>query len=415
MMEILKGVRVLDLSHVVAGPLASYYLAQLGAEVIKIEPPGGEVMRAASRTPGVGDQFATLNAGKRSLAVDIRTPEGAAIVRDLAKNATVFLENFRPGVMARHGLDEAAIRAVNPDIVYCSISGFGQEGAWAGRPAYDQIVQAVTGMMMMGGNEGDPPVKVGFPVIDVAVGLLGALSVVSALYARLTQGRGLRIDASMVSAAMALMHTYAAGSMTAREPHTRTGNRGFTGSPGSDVFRCADGWISVAANTPAQFRSLTAVLGIEDLCADGRILDLEAFNAASAGFVRPLDFAAARRRLEDAFLRHSAADIEARLLERSVPTGRVRTLNEFIDAASPDNLVLSGSSFDQDGHPMRTPGLGFRITGGGDTTSAGAPRLGESGAALLRELGRSEAEIERLVASGVVRCPEETISATATA
>ena len=404
MMEILKGVRVLDLSHVVAGPLASYYLAQLGAEVIKIEPPaGGEVMRAARQTPGVGDQFATLNAGKRSLAVDIRTPEGAAIVRDLARNATVFLENFRPGVMARRGLDEAAIRAVNPDIVYCSISGFGQEGTWADRPAYDQIVQALTGMMMMGGNEGDAPIKVGFPVIDVAVGVLGALAVVSALYARVTQGRALRIDASMVSAAMALMHTYPAGSMTAREHHTRTGNRGFTGSPGSDVFRCADGWISVAANTPAQFRGLTAVLGIEDLCADDRILDVAAFNAPHASFVRPRDFDAARRRLEAAFLRHPVDVIETGLLARDVPAGKVRKLNEFIDAATPDNLTLSAASFDQDGHPMRTPGLGFRILGAADTPTAGAPPLGESGAALLRELGRSEAEIAGLVARGVIR------------
>ena len=151
----LEGVRVIDMSHVIAGPLASFYLAQLGAEVIKVEPPaGGEVMRA-SKDASEGDTpagFVALNAGKRSLAQDIRTPQGAQVIRALAETADVFIENFRPGVVAKYGLDYPSIQAVKPDIVYCSISGYGQQGDWAGRGAYDHVVQALTGMMMMSGR-----------------------------------------------------------------------------------------------------------------------------------------------------------------------------------------------------------------------------------------------------------------------
>ncbi|MES2909928.1 MAG: CoA transferase, partial [Pseudomonadota bacterium] len=148
----LEGVRVIDMSHVIAGPLTSFYLAQMGAEVIKIEPPnGGEVMRA-SKSVAEGDTptgFVACNAGKRSLAMDIRTPQGAELVRSLALTADVFIENFRPGVVAKYGLDYESIKAIRPDIVYCSISGYGQEGDWSGRGAYDHVVQALTGMMMM--------------------------------------------------------------------------------------------------------------------------------------------------------------------------------------------------------------------------------------------------------------------------
>ena len=151
----LVAIRVLDLSHVIAGPLASFYLAQMGAEVIKIEPPrGGEVMRA-SKSANEGDTpagFVALNAGKRSLALDIRTTAGAELVRSLVLGADVFIENFRPGVVAKYGLDYASIKAIKPDIVYCSISGYGQEGEWSGRGAYDHVVQALTGMMMMSGE-----------------------------------------------------------------------------------------------------------------------------------------------------------------------------------------------------------------------------------------------------------------------
>jgi crotonobetainyl-CoA:carnitine CoA-transferase CaiB-like acyl-CoA transferase len=389
----LEGVRVVDMSHVIAGPLASLYLAQLGAEVIKIEPPAGEVMRA-SRRPGEEHSdtpagFAALNLGKRSFVADIRTPEGAQQVRALARTADVFIENFRPGVVAKYGLDHAAIEAVKPDIVYCSISGFGQNGEWSRRGAYDHVVQALTGMMMMSGDsEEAPPLKVGFPVIDVAVGMLGALSIVAALHRRAREGRGQYIDASMVQASLMLMYPNASSFLTQRVEPRRVGNRGYTGSPTADTYRCADGWLATPANTPAQFRKLTAVLGLEALCEDGEALDLEAFNAPGGGFVVARRLDQLQQRFREAFASRSAADMEARLNAVGVPAARVRRLGEFLDEVQEGGAIdLPLARHAQGDATVRTPGLGFRYRDDGLCDGAGAPALGEHNAALMEALG----------------------------
>ncbi|GAA4347371.1 CaiB/BaiF CoA-transferase family protein [Variovorax defluvii] len=388
----LEGVRVIDMSHVIAGPLTSLYLAQLGAEVIKIEPPAGEVMRA-SRGPGEaqGDTpagFAALNAGKRSFVADIRRPEGAAQVRALARTADVFIENFRPGVVAKYGLDHAAIEAVKPDIVYCSISGYGQSGEWARRGAYDHVVQALTGMMMMSGDsEEAPPLKVGFPVIDVAAGMLGALSIVAALHRRAREGKGQHIDASMVQASLMLMYPHASSFLTQRVEPRRVGNRGYTGSPTADTYRCADGWLATAANTPAQFRKLCAVLGLEALCEDGEALDLEAFNAPGGGFVVARRLAYLQQCFRDAFATRSAADMEARLNAVGVPAARVRRLGEFLDEVQAGGAIdLPLASFAQGAATVRTPGLGFRYREDGASGGIGAPGLGQHTEALMAQL-----------------------------
>lgn len=384
----LEGVRVIDMSHVIAGPLASFYLAQLGAEVIKVEPPAGDVMRAAKGhgEAGTPDGFVALNAGKRSLAVDIRTPGGAQAIRSLARTADVFIENFRPGVVARYGLDYEAIKAVKPDVVYCSISGYGQQGEWSSRGAYDHVIQALTGMMMMSGEkEGDPPVKVGFPVIDVAVGMLAALAVTAALRQRDCDGAGQYIDASMVQASLMLMYPNASTFLSSGVEPQRVGNRGYTGSPTADTYRCADGWLATAANTPAQFRKLTAVLGLESLCDDGRALDLAEFNAAS-GFVVARDLDYLREQFRQAFADRSAVEMEARLNQAGVPAARVRRLGEFLrEVEGGEQLPLPGFQFEQNGRTVRTPGLGFRYAREEPAARRGAQALGQSNEALLAE------------------------------
>jgi len=374
----LEGVRVIDMSHVIAGPLASFYLAQLGAEVIKVEPPaGGEVMRA-SKDPGEGDTpagFVALNAGKRSLAQDIRTAQGADVIRALAETADVFIENFRPGVVAKYGLDYASIQVIKPDIVYCSISGYGQQGDWSGRGAYDQ-----------------PPVKVGFPVIDVAVGMLGALSVVAALHRRAREGSCQYIDASMVQASLMLMYPNASTFLTSGVEPQRVGNRGYTGSPTADTYRCTDGWLATAANTPAQFRNLTAVLGLDELCSDGRALDLESFNSPGGGFVIAKDLEYLRERFRSAFASRNAAEMETRLNAVGVPAARVRKLGEFLrEVDGGGHLTLPDFRFTQNGRQVRTPGLGFLYAQEGGPGAAGAERLGQSTQALLAELGQASA------------------------
>ena len=407
MAKALDGVRVVDLSHVVAGPLASFFLAQMGAEVIKIErPEGGDVMRSAGERSDAGTPagFVALNAGKRSLAVDIRTPEGAQIVRDLARTADVFIENFRPGVVAKYGLDHDSIRAVRPDIVYCSISGYGQAGPWSRRGAYDHVVQALTGMMMMSGEHEDgPPLKVGFPVIGVAAGVLAALSFVGAVHRRFREGKGQHIDASMVQASMMLMYTNSSAFTTSGATPKRVGNRGYFGSPAADTYRCLDGWLSIAANTPAQFRKLCAVLGIEALCSDERALDLTAFNSPGGGFVVAKDPEYVRERLRDQFSGRSASEMEALLDAAGVPAARVRRLGEFLKEAAAGQVPLPDFRFEQEGATVRTTGVGFDYDVDGGPSLTGAQALGASTREVLGELGIAPERIDRLVQSGVVR------------
>ncbi len=403
----LSGVRVLDLSHVIAGPLASFYLAQMGAEVIKIEPPAsGEVMRSVKSAQG-GDTptgFVACNAGKHSVALDIRTPEGAALVRSLAASADVFIENFRPGVVAKYGLDYAAIKTVKPDIVYCSISGFGQQGDWRHRGAYDHVVQALTGMMMMSGEgQAAPPLKVGFPVIDVAVGMLGALSIVSSLHRRSRDGEGQYIDSSMVQASLMLMYPNASAFLSDGVEAPRTGNRGYTGSPAADTYACSDGWLAVAANTPAQFRKLTAVLGIESLCDDARALDLEAFNSPG-GFVVPRDTPYVTALLRSAFESRSAFELEDQLSAAGVPAARVRRLGEFLREAEETGCVdLPDFRFQQGQHTVRTHGLGFAFAHEGESSSHGAETLGQSTAVVLKRAGVTDEAMAALQDAGVIR------------
>lgn len=408
MLKPLEGVRVIDISHVIAGPLASFYLAQLGAEVIKIESPyGGDVMRASKTDDEFGDTpdgFVALNAGKRSFAVDFRQKEGAELVRSLAATADVFIENFRPGVVARYGLDHACIDKIKPDIVYCSISGFGQQGKWSGRGAYDHVVQALTGMMMMQGSDAEaPPLKVGFPVIDVAVGLMSALAIVAAVHGRSRDGKGQYIDASMVEASLMLMYPHASSFLTSRKEPQRVGNRGYTGSPTADTYRCRDGWLALAANTPAQFRKLTELLELQAVCEDAQALDLEAFNASGGGFVVAKDLAYLQSRFMAAFAERSAADMEKRLNAVGVPCARVRRLGEFLDEMEQgDDLDLPARCYSKNGRTVRTPGLGFRYRGEGTSLRAPAPALGADTRALLDQLGMSSERISELVRARVI-------------
>jgi len=407
MLKPLEGVRVVDISHVIAGPLASFYLAQLGAEVIKIEAPhGGDVMRASKvdRVGDMPDEFVALNAGKRSLAVDFRQPEGAELICSLAGTAGVFIENFRPGVVARYGLDYTQIELIKPDIVYCSISGFGQQGTWSKRGAYDHVVQALTGMMMMQGGDIDaPPLKVGFPVIDVAVGLMSALAIVAAVHQRSRDGKGQYVDSSMVEASLMLMYPHASNFLTNRVEPQRVGNRGYSGSPTADTYRCLDGWLSLAANTPAQFRKLTELLNMQSLCDDAQVLDLAAFNAPGGGFVVAKDLAYLEARFKAAFVERSAVDMEQRLNAVGVPCARVRRLGEFLDEMEHgDGLDLPVRCYVKQGNVVRTPGLGFRYLGDDTALGAPAPALGADTRALLEELGLSGERILALTQAKVI-------------
>lgn len=389
-MNALQGFRVLDLSHVIAGPTCGHYLAQLGAEVIKVEgPPHGDVLRAGKRaqvdeTVSVG--FATLNANKRSVCLDLKQADGVAALRALVATADVFIENFRPGTMDRLGLGAAVIRGWRPDIVHVSISGYGHEGEWSGRGAYDHVVQAVTGMMSLQGEEGDDPIKVGFPVIDAAAGMVAAQSVLAALLRRARTGEGARLDVSMAQAALQLMLSPAVAAAFEGADRPRPGNRGFSGSPGAATWKCANGWIATAANVPRQFMALCEALGVAHLLQDEALLDVDALRLG-AGFVVARDAQALHARLATAFERQDAHALEAELAAKGVPVARVRSLHEFVSEFAQGAMMTAPVSWTQyPGGRVLSLGPGWKTDGQMTQAPEPAPRLGADNDAILGRL-----------------------------
>jgi crotonobetainyl-CoA:carnitine CoA-transferase CaiB-like acyl-CoA transferase len=352
----LQGVRVLDFSHVIAGPFATFQLAQLGAEVTKVERPGGgDVMRrSASGVRG----FTALNAGKDIREIDIASAAGRAAVLELARAADVMVDNYRPGALQRHGLDYASVRAVNPRIVYCAISGFGySDPARTPRGAYDHVIQALTGMTMLAGREGDPPVKTGFPVVDAATGLIGALAIVLALRERDRTGEGSFLDVSMWASALQLMYPFACDTLTGEQDIPRVGNKGYSGSPAADVFACRDGWLALGANTPEHIGRLMDVLGVPR--AEVAPL-LEASTGEGTSFARARDPQAFRALLDARLRTRSASELEQTLNAHGIPAARVRTLREFTREAVDSGLLQPVTLGEGEARAI-TPGLGWRV------------------------------------------------------
>jgi len=344
-MQPLEGFRVLDLTHVLAGPCATHHLRCLGAEVIKVERPAtGDPIRELAVRPemqGIPPGFRALNAGKQSVAIDLATAAGRTALLHLAKDVDIFVENFRPGAARRLGLGPEEIRAVQPKIIYCSISGWGQSGANSARGAYDHVIQAATGMMMLQSTPGtDAPVKVGFPVVDIATGISAAEAILAAVVRRLRGDTSpITIDVSMVDSALALMSGPAAATLASGKAPERVGNRGFVGSPGAETFATSDGHISVAANTMGQFAILCRVLGRPELSAPPHI----PAGLAADVFLTNLATGALREALTEAFARARADTLETVLNAQGVPAARVRDLREYLSGAYND-----------------TPGIGVR-------------------------------------------------------
>ena len=404
----LDGIRVIDMSHVIAGPLTSYFLAQLGAEVLKIEKPiSGDVLRA-NNEPIKTDTptgFSSFNLGKKSLAIDFHTQDGADAIRELARDANVFIENFRPGTVKKHGLDYESIKKINPKIIYCSISGYGQEGKWSNRGGYDQVIQALTGMMMMSGPENEVnPIKVGFPVIDIATGMLGALSITSAIYRQARDGLGQYIETSLIQASLMLMHPYVTDYLTDGKAIKRQGNKGFSGSPASDVFQCKDGWLSIAANTPAQFKKMMHLLDLDAICRDDILIDLDAFNATNQGFVKARKPDLVKEKIEKALRSKSAIELEDQLNANGVPAAKVRTLMEFLEELSDGkNVTIPFASYEQDDKVIKTAGLGFSLDKVSQSTAKRSPKLGEHTYEILKGIGIDENQIKKIIEANILK------------
>lgn len=407
MQDAFQGIKIVDLSRVIAGPMTSNLLAMLGADVVKIEAPrGGDPLRHSRRgvdTHTVPPAFAALNQHKRSCALDIRNARSRSHVLALMQRADVVIENYRPRVLTRYGLDYANVVKENPGVVYCSITGYGQGGLWRDRPAYDHVVQAAAGMMMVNGVEDGPPIKTGFPLIDAATGLLAAFSIAAALSRRARDGVGAYLDVSMIQGALQLMLPTAAAALTSGRNPGRTGNAGWIGSPGADTFQCADGFVAVAANTFEQIGAMARVLQLDELAEAAARIAADQPNR----FARRADIPELHERLAAACLHYSAEALEVRFNASAVPAARVRTLVDMVRDAA-DGL-FGGIDVHRvrgaDGAAL-VPGLRLAANRAGGDVSY--PAHGQHTRAVLEELGVPAEEINALLADGLAYVAPET-------
>jgi len=260
-MKLLENIRVLDLTNVLSGPFATVHLALLGADVIKIENPmGGDLARKLGNVPEynqdlMGTSFLAQNANKKSLTLNLKHDKAKGIFKELVKTADVVVENFRPGVMKRLGLDYNTLVKINPKIVYCAISGFGQDGPDSLKPAYDQIIQGLSGVMAINGDERLNPLRAGFPVCDTVGGLNAAFAIMAGLFYQQRTGKGQFIDVALLDSIMPLMGWVAANWLIGGKPPALMGNDNFTAAP-SGTFRTQDGYLNIAANKQEQWHSV---------------------------------------------------------------------------------------------------------------------------------------------------------------
>lgn len=400
MNPIFSGVKVLDLTRVVAGPLTTQILADMGATVYKIEKPGegddtrrmGPFMTDGGVTAASDESavFLSYNRGKRSVTVDIATPEGATLVRELAARCDVVVENYKAGGLKKYQLDYESLRKLRPDIVYCSVTGFGQSGPYAPRPAYDFILQGMAGPMSTCGQpDGTPgagPMRTSIPVTDIVTGLYASIAVVSALYHRRQTGEGQYIDSAMLDAAVAFNGHLAVGYLMTGKSPTRVGNTNPIASP-SEVFDCLDGPVIIAAGNNGQFRALCEVLGELVLAQDTRF----ASNAE-----RITNRAAMRAILQPLLAKIKRSDILMRMEQAGVPCGPINDMAQvFADPHTQyrDLQVELPHSSGVNVKLVRSP-LRFSRT---PVVHKAPPMLGEhSVQTLVDELGLTEAQVQGL-------------------
>lgn len=400
MAGVLEGVRVLDLTNVLAGPLAAYQLALQGAEVIKVETPGtGDLARVLGHDPKLskklmGASFLAQNAGKRSITLNLKSKGGKAALMKLVATADVLVENFRPGVMDRLGVGQATLRAANPKLIYCAISGFGQEGPMRGAPAYDQIVQGFSGVMSITGDAETAPLRVGYPVADTIGGTTAAFAIASALVGRSRTGQGSFIDVSMLDSTLATMGWVVSNYLLCGQEPTPMGNSNFTASP-SGAFKTGDGLLNIAANKQEQFVVLADLIGRADLVEDPRFAMRED---------RKKNRAALTVEIEAGLAVQSAADWEAILNAAGVPSGRVLSVPQALALPQVQQRGLVKNmgrreGLDRDIQVMRS---GFTIEGAEPDVDLPPPWLGEHTDSILTELGYDAAEIAALHERGDV-------------
>jgi len=388
----LEGMTVLDLTHALSGPFGTMLLAELGADVIKVEPPGGDHFRPSNG----GATFAVVNRNKRGIRMDLKHPDSAKVMERLVDRADILVENFTPGTAARLGYGPEAVHARNPGIIYVSISGFGQDGPYRDLRGYDAVAQAMSGIMAATGEPDRPPVRVGPSMIDMGTGMYVVIGVLDALRTRDKTGIGAYLDFNLMESAMSWMsQAIARYSQTGVVP-PRTGSALATFSP-YQVFNAKDGQIFIGASTERFWLRVREALGLQALADDPRFADMKA---------RVANRAALTRIIEDVLAGISVDDLLDRLRTEGVPCAPVLA----VDGVVADPHVAARGALQEANDPEIGALLQTRIPIGDGTPPRPAPRLGEHGEEILMELEFSEAERSTLMSSGAVLPPGKTNS-----
>jgi len=379
----LAGYRVVDFTHVLAGPFATNMLVQLGADVIKIEAPErGDTMRYYGIDEGYPDMappFIAVNSGKRSITLDLKSDRGKEAARRLVAGADVVVENFRPGVISRLGFGYEDCKKLNPNIILCSMSGFGQSGPLRDNPAIDQIIQSVSGVMSLSGEPGSPSTRVGFPVVDTFSGAMGAFAIVTALFQRERFGGSQYIDVSMLDSTMVMMFSIVVPYLITGKRPEKYGNRGFSLSPTADTFPTCEGEITVGAVQQGQFERLCALLGCPEIAADPRFADKQS---------RIANGDALRREIVPFFAARTALEWEQILNEGNVPAGAVREVPEAINHPHiAHRKLLQTLHVPALARDVQVLGAGFRFEHDGPGNDLPPPGHGQHTREILKELG----------------------------
>jgi len=391
------GVRILDFTRYLAGPYGTYQLALLGADVVKIESREGDDARGqlADRVWAerkMAPSFLAVNGNKRSITLDLRRPEAVEIVKRLVIGADVAWENFRGGVMDRLGLGYEALSAVNPRLIYCAVSGFGQTGPERTTAAFDGKLQAMSGIMSITGEPASGPTRAGFAICDTIGGVTAALAVASALYQRTRTGRGQLVDVAMLDAALAFIPGPVSEYTVAGIEQRQIGNGSVSRKPTASRFRARDGYIVLAVLTEKQFASLMRTLGCADALDDPRFKDWPARTANEP---------ALREIIETALATDNPKSWEARLTAADVPCGSIWTIDEIVRHPQLEHRDVL-QTLDTRYGPMRLVGAGFRLAHGTPGLDREPPTLGEHTDEILRQIGYGTDEIERLRREAVI-------------
>lgn len=396
----LAGIRILDLTHVVAGPYCTMLLADLGAEVIKVEPPptiGGMFAEAADRNDPI---FIAYNRNKKSISLNLKTEEGKRVFFNLVKKADVVVDNFRAGVLERLGIDYERLRTVNPKIISCSITGFGNSGPLKDSPAFDYIIQAMSGGMTVTGEPGGPPLRTGAPIADGFGGLLGAFGILAAYIARQTTGESQRVDISLLDGQISLLSEMLTRYFATRQLPERTGiYSSGRHRPEHRLYKAKDGYIVVATGTANKsWHAFCKATGFDELALDDRF-NTVGKRSESRSYLEPI--------FEKAFLGKTVAEWLSILRKAGVPCGRVYNLDEA--TANPQvlhrNMIVTLKY--ADGREAKVIGNPVKISSCGETYDP-PPEGGEHTSKVLSDLlGYSKEEIAKSVGGSVAGSPDE--------